>query len=322
MKKTMTLVMAVILMFSLAAGCSSESATESVAPSESAKATDSAAGSEAQSSAPAETAKSDFDTSKDITVVSREEGSGTRGAFIELFGIEEKDADGNKVDYTTEEASISNSTSVVMTSVAGDEYAIGYISLGSLNDTVKALKIDGAEATVENVNNGSYKIVRPFNIATKGTASEAAQDFISFILSSDGQKVISDNGYITVSDAAAYTASGITGKVVVAGSSSVTPVMEKLKEAYVALNPNVTVEIQQSDSTTGMTSTAEGICDIGMASRELKDSEKESGLTATVIAKDGIAVIVNNTSTVDDLTTDQVKSIYTGETTTWADVAG
>lgn len=256
-----------------------------------------------------------------INVISREDGSGTRGAFIELFGIQEE-KDGEKVDMTTEDASITNSTSVMMTTVAGDENAIGYISLGSLNDTVKAVKIDGAEATAENVANDTYKVSRPFNIVTGEKASEAAQDFVSYIMSADGQQIIEDNGYIKAdTEAGAYEATEAEGKVVVAGSSSVSPVIEKLKEAYEAVNKNVTVEVQQSDSTTGVTSAAEGICDIGMASRELKDEEKELGLTATVIAKDGIAVVVNNTNETEDLTSDQVKAVFTGETTEWEDLA-
>lgn len=258
--------------------------------------------------------------SGDITVVSREDGSGTRGAFIELFGIEEKQGD-EKVDMTTEEASITNSTSVMMTTVAGDENAIGYISLGSLDDTVKAVKIDGAEATVENVSDGSYKVSRPFNIITGDSVSDAAQDFINYIMSADGQQIIEDNGYIKVdAEAKAYESASPSGKVVVAGSSSVTPVMEKLAEAYQEANKDVTVEVQQSDSTTGITSAKEGICDIGMASRDLKDEEKD-GLTAQEIARDGIAVIVNKDNDVDELTSDQVKSIFTGETTTWDDLA-
>ena len=256
-----------------------------------------------------------------INVISREDGSGTRGAFIELFGIQEE-KDGEKVDMTTEDASITNSTSVMMTTVAGDENAIGYISLGSLNDTVKAVKIDGAEATAENVADESYKVSRPFNIVTGEKASEAAQDFVSYIMSADGQQIIEDNGYIKAdAEAGAYEATEAEGKVVVAGSSSVSPVMEKLKEAYEAVNKNITVEVQQSDSTTGVTSAAEGICDIGMASRELKDEEKELGLTATVIAQDGIAVVVNTSNETEDLTSDQVKAIFTGETTEWEDLA-
>ena len=252
-----------------------------------------------------------------INVISREDGSGTRGAFIELFGIEEEQ-DGEKVDMTTTDASITNSTSVMMTTVAGDENAIGYISLGSLNDTVKAVKIDGAEASAETVADGTYKVSRPFNIVTGEEVSDAAQDFINYIMSSDGQQIVEDNGYIKAdAEAEAYAAGEAEGKVVVAGSSSVSPVMEKLKEGYEAAQDKVTVEVQQSDSTTGITSVADGICDIGMASRD----ETAQGLTPTVIATDGIAVIVNTTNEIEDLTTDQVKSIFTGETTEWEDLA-
>ena len=267
-------------------------------------------------------ADSDWDNTRDITVVSREDGSGTRGAFVELFGIEEE-VNGEKVDMTTEEANITNSTSVMMSTVAQDEYAIGYISLGSLDDTVKAVKIDGVEATVDNVSNDSYKIARPFNILTSDKESDAAKDFVNYIMSSDGQKIVEDNGYIKeAADAKAYEAAdGVSGKVVVAGSSSVTPVMEKLAEGYEAVNKDVTVEVQQSDSTTGVNMAAEGTVDIGMASRDLKDEEKDLGLTATVIARDGIAVIVNKDNDVDELTSNQVKAVYTGETTTWEDLA-
>lgn len=261
-----------------------------------------------------------FDASKNITVVSREEGSGTRGAFVELFGIEEKDENGEKVDHTTEEAITTNNTSVMMTTVEGDKYAIGYISLGSLNDTVKAAKINGVEATVENIKSGDYEVSRPFNIATKEELSEVSQDFINYIMSAEGQKVIEDNGYISVSEADSFTSNNAKGKIVVAGSSSVTPVMQKLKEAYLAVNTGAEIEIQESDSTTGMTSTIEGICDIGMASRELKDTEIAEGIKGTVIAMDGIAVILNNDSEVSDLTSEQVKNIYVGKTVKWSDI--
>lgn len=256
-----------------------------------------------------------------INVISREEGSGTRGAFVELFEIEEKDANGNKVDKTVATAAISNSTGVVLTNVSSDKNAIGYVSLGSLNDTVKALKIDGAEATVENIKNGEYKVSRPFNIVTKAELSDAAQDFINFILSEEGQKVVEDNSYIPNDGAKGFESTKPTGKVVVAGSSSVTPLMEKLKEAYEKINPNVTIELQQSDSSSGVKSTISGICDIGMASRELKDSETAEGVNATVIATDGIAVVVNTENTVDNLTADQVKGIYTGKITDWSEIA-
>ncbi len=263
--------------------------------------------------------ESGFDTDNDITVVSREDGSGTRGAFIELFGIEEKGSDGTKTDKTTKEAIIANKTDVMLTTVAGDEYAIGYVSLGSLSDSVKALKIDGADATTENVKNGTYKVSRPFNIAVKNDISELAQDFIDYIMSADGQKIVSGS-YISVNEnAQPYSGAKPSGKIVVAGSSSVSPVMEKLKEGYLAINPDAKIEIQTNDSTAGMTATIDGTCDIGMASRELKDSEAEAGLISTAIALDGIAVIVNSSNSTDNLSSEQIKSIFTGATTSWSE---
>ena len=262
-----------------------------------------------------------FDMSREINVLTREDGSGTRGAFIELFGIEQKNEAGEKIDYTADTAAVTNSTSVMMTTVAGDLYSIGYISLGSMNDTVKAIQIDGCEATIENIKNGTYKIARPFNIATKDGLSDTAQDFIDFIMSADGQAVIEENGYISVSDAGSYSGEMDSGKIIVAGSSSVTPVMEKLKEAYLERNPGVTIEIQQSDSSTGMSDTIDGTCDIGMASRELKDSEMEKGLTATVIAMDGITVIVNNDCPINNLTSEQVKDIFMGNAVRWSEIS-
>lgn len=254
--------------------------------------------------------------SGNISVVSREDGSGTRGAFVELFGVQEEQ-NGEKVDLTTDKAIVTNSTSVMLTTVAGDKSAIGYASLGSLDDTVKVLKIDGTEASVANIKAGSYKISRPFNIVTKDNISEAAQDFINFILSSDGQAVVEENGYIPLDDTKAYQSSVDSGKIVVSGSSSVTPVMEKLKEAYSKVNSKVEVEIQQSDSSTGITNAIEGTADIGMASRDLKDEETSKGVSSTVIAMDGIAVIVNKDNKVDGLTSEQVKNIFTGKTTSW-----
>ena len=256
-----------------------------------------------------------------ISVLTREEGSGTRGAFIELLGIEEKDADGKKVDKTVDTAETTNSTSVMITTVQGNKSAIGYISLGSLDESkVKALKVDGAEATAENVKSGTYKVSRPFNIATKGEAKGIAADFIKFILSADGQAIVEKNGYISDGNSGAYTASGLSGKISVGGSSSVTPVMEKLKEAYVKLNPNVTVDVQQNDSSSGMKGAIDGIYDIGMASREVKDSEKSAGLVSTKIALDGIAVIVNKANGADEITSEQIKNIYTGSVTKWSEI--
>ena len=261
-----------------------------------------------------------FNSKKSISVLSREDGSGTRGAFIELFGIEKKDANGKKIDYTTDEAAITNSTAVMLTSVAGDNYAIGYVSLGSLNDSVKAVKIDCAEATVANINNGSYKISRPFNIAVKEGLSPVAQDFVNFIVSDDGQKIIAANKYIKIQNTKPYSSNKASGKVVVAGSSSVSPVMEKLIEAYKGVNPNAKIELQTSDSTTGVTNAINGTCDIGMASRALKDSEKAKGVQEITIAIDGIAVIVNKLNPVADMTKSQVEQIFTGNITKWSAV--
>ncbi len=255
-----------------------------------------------------------------ITVVSREDGSGTRGAFIELFGIEQKDENGEKMDMTTDRAEITNSTAVMMTTIAGNVNGIGYISLGSLNDTVKALQIDGVQASAENIKNGSYKIARPFNIVTNADVSDAAKDFIAFIQSVEGQAIVEEKGYISQQNTGEYVPANTSGTVVVAGSSSVSPVMEKLKEAYAQKNSNVAIEIQTNDSTTGISSVATGGCDIGMASRELKESELEKGLTPTVIALDGIAVIVNNENAVHDMRSETVHDIFTEKITDWADI--
>ena len=254
---------------------------------------------------------------EEITVVTREDGSGTRGAFIELVGIQEKGEDGTKTDRTTKEAIVANKTDVMLTNISGDENAIGYVSLGSLNDSVKALQIDGVEPTSEHVNNKEYKIARPFMIATKGEPTGLQKDFIDFILSTEGQEVVAES-YISIGgEQQPYAGDSPAGKLVIAGSSSVTPVMEKLKEAYVAINPDADIQIQQLDSTAGMTGAIEGTCDIGMASRDMKDSEKEE-LVGVSIAIDGIAVVVNPNNPVDGMTSQEVKDIFVGETTTWS----
>lgn len=310
MKRTSAIaaVTAAALALSLAAcGSSDSAAASSAAPVES------TASSEA---APA----GDFDTDQDITVISREDGSGTRGAFIELTGVEEKNADGKKVDNTTEAAAIQSSTNGVMTAVANDETAIGYISLGSLNDTVKAVTVGGVAASAETVKDGSYVLARPFNIVTNGDATDpVAVDFIAYCLSKDGQALATDKGYIG-EDGADFTSAQPAGKITVGGSSSVSPLMEKLIEAYKTVNPNAELELLTTDSTTGVSGALDGTYTIGMASRELKDSEVEGGAKATVLALDGIAVVVNPANTTEDLTVDQIKGIYTGELTTWADV--
>lgn len=259
-------------------------------------------------------------SSDKITVISREDGSGTRGAFIELTGIEEKDSNGNKTDNTKKDALICKSTDVVLTQVSGDKNAIGYISFGSLNDTVKALKVEGVEPSTATIESGDYKIVRPFNIAVKDGLSDAAQDFENYILSSEGQDIIEKAGYIKIDkSAAAYASNNASGKVVVSGSSSVTPVMEKLAEAYQKVNTNVTVDVQQSDSSTGIKDAINGTSDIGMASRDISDDELSQGIKSVTIAQDAIAVIVNKDNAVDDITMDEIKAIYTGSKTTWSD---
>lgn len=303
MKKIAAAVMMVSMVAVTAVGCGSSNGTDTK-------------GADANQS----DATSDWDETSDVTIVSREDGSGTRGAFIELFGIEEKQDDGTKVDMTTTDAQITNKTSVMLTTVADNEYAIGYVSLGSLNDSVKALKIDGAEATAENIENGSYKVSRPFNIAVKKDLNnKVAKDFMSFIMSTEGQKVVADEKYIAVADVKDYAGTKPSGSCVVGGSSSVSPLMEKLIEAYKAVNPNASIELQTSDSTTGMTSTIEGSYDIGMASRELKE-EEAAELEPTVIATDGIAVVVNNANPLDELSADQVKDIYVGNVSTWDEI--
>ncbi len=273
-----------------------------------------------------ESASSEGSSGEDLTgaisVYSREEGSGTRGAFVELLGIEEEDSNGEKVDKTTDDAAITNSTAVMMTSVAGDLNSIGYISLGSMDDTVKSISVDGVKATADNVKSGDYKVARPFNVVTTDSLTDLSKDFINYIMSSDGQAIIEDNGYIAVDEnAKAYEAADdLSGKIVVAGSSSVTPVMEKLAEAYQDTNKDVSIEVQQSDSTTGIQMVTEGTADIGMSSRDLEESEESDGASAEAIAQDGIAVIVNLDANVDGLTSDQIKDIYTGEVTNWEDV--
>lgn len=322
-KKVMCMLLTGVLAASMFVGCGNgddaAAGTDAgtAAGAEAGAAADAEAGAEADAEPDKGADAGSFDMTEFISVYSREDGSGTRGAFIELFGVEQKDESGEKVDYTTEEAVITNSTDVMLTSVASDTYGIGYVSLGSLNDTVKAVKIDGAEATVENIKSGAYTIARPFNIATSGEVSDVAQDFMNYIMSAEGQKVITESGYIGDDTAAVFTSNGATGKVVVGGSSSVSPVMEKLIEAYKAVNAGAEIELQTSDSTTGMTGAADGTLDIGMASRELKDTEIEAGLTGTKIAMDGIAVIVNQENPAGDLSSEAVKGIFTGELTSW-----
>ncbi|HCD69566.1 MAG TPA: phosphate ABC transporter substrate-binding protein [Ruminococcaceae bacterium] len=252
-----------------------------------------------------------------ITVVSREDGSGTRSAFVELMEV--VDADGK--DATTASAEINNSTNGVMMSVSGNPDAIGYISLGSLNDTVKAVKVDGVEASADNVKNGAYAVARPFEICYKEeNLDDLAKDFISFIMSKDGQQIIADNHYIAVNSNASYTPAGLKGTISVNGSTSVGPVMEKLAAKYQELNSGAVVQIQQTGSGAGITAVTSDACNIGMSSRALKQAELDKGLTELKIADDGIAVIVHKDNKVDNLTSEQIKKIYLGELKNWSEI--
>lgn len=327
MKKFMSLAMTGVLVLGMAACGGGNTETDAPAADSAAESTTEAASeasseaaSEASSEAGSEAADAGAAMEGFINVISREDGSGTRSAFVELMGIEQEDENGEKVDMTLPEAQISNSTSAVMTTVAGDVSAIGYISLGSLDDSVKAVSVNGVEPTADNVKSGDYVVSRPFNIITTAETSEVAQDFVNFIMSTEGQAVVAEEGYIPVDDVEAFSGTQPSGDVTVGGSSSVTPVMEKLVEAYAAVNPNANIEVQQSDSTTGVTSTSDGLYDIGMASRALTDDEIALGLTPTVIATDGIAVIVNNENPVSDLTSEQIQSIYTGAIEDWSEL--
>ena len=307
-KSVIASVLAAAMALSLAAcgntaseATSTEAASTSEAASEEAPAEEAAAG--------------DFDLDQDITVISREDGSGTRGAFIELTGVEDDNG-----DNTTQAAAIQSSTNGVMTAVANDETAIGYISLGSLNDDVKAVTVDGVAPSAETVADGSYTLARPFNIVTNGEPTdEVAVDFIGFCMSADGQALATEEGYIG-GEGAEYTSAQPSGNITVGGSSSVSPLMEKLIEAYAEVNPNATIELLTTDSTTGVTGALDGTYTIGMASRELKDTETAEGATATVLAMDGIAVVVNPANSINDLSVEQIKSIYTGETLAWSEL--
>lgn len=306
------------------AGCSNSTTSSSGSSaqgtsSESASAQESAADTSSESTTSENTPTALTD---DITVISREEGSGTRGAFVELMGIEQENADGNKEDMTTENAEITQSTSVVLQSVADNKDAIGYISLGSLNDSVKAIKVDGVEPTVDDILNGSYAVARPFVVCYKeGELNDLAADFMTFIMSDQGQAIISENGYISVGSEGEYTGSGMSGNLTLSGSTSVSPVMEKIADAYKAINPDTVIAVQQTGSGAGITAASEGACDLGMSSRALKDTELEKGLTAKTIANDGIAVIVNLENPVEGLTSEQIMNIYTGCTTNWAELS-
>jgi len=262
-----------------------------------------------------------FATNREINVISREDGSGTRGAFIELIGLQVTGTDGSVVDMTTSEAYIANGTSIVMGSVAANTYAIGYVSLGSLNDTVRAVPIDGILPSITTVQDGSYPLFRAFNIAVPFEVNDLTQDFIDFILSAEGQAVAEGRGYVPVdSQALAYAgAHGMTGRVVVLGSTSIAPVMERLKEAYEAINPGTTVEVQSAGSSAGINAARQGTADIGMASRDLSQAELAE-VNSVTIAFDGVAVITHNDNPATTLSSEEVRQIFAGEVTRWSAV--
>ena len=314
MKKLIAMLAVSAMLVGAMAGCGN--GTTGTADTTAAAQTAAAAATEAAQTAAAQTAeRTGLDT--DITVISREEGSGTRGAFVELMKIEDDDG-----DHTVDTAEISNSTSVVTQTVAGNKSAIGYISLGSLNDTVKAVQVDGVEPTVENIKAGSYAVSRPFEICYKEeNLTDLGKDFISYIMSAEGQKLVNQEGYIAMDERGeSYTGSGLSGNLSLNGSTSVSPLMEKLAEAYKALNPDVTIDIQQTGSGAGITATIDGSCEIGMSSRALKEEELSQGVTEQQIALDGIAVIVNKENDVQNLTSQQIRQIFVGEITNWADL--
>lgn len=254
---------------------------------------------------------------ENIYPISREMGSGTRGAFVDIFDVKEQ-VGKKKIDATSKKAEVTNSTGVMITTVANSKNAIGYISLGSLNNSVKAVKIDGVAPSVENINNKTYTVFRPFNLAISSD-NELVNDFLGYTSSNQAKSIIQKAGYIALYDNE-FSSKKPSGKIVVAGSSSITPLMEKLKESYKSLNPNATIEIQQSDSTTGINSAIEKIANIAMVSREFKDSELKNGLKTQVLALDGLAVIVNKANPIDSLSKDSVKKIFTGDITTWEKV--
>lgn len=256
----------------------------------------------------------DFDASSDIHVITREDGSGTRTAFTEIAGV----VDENDDDIITPTATVQNGTNAVMQGVAGDVYSIGYISLGSLNDSVKAVSVNGVAAEADLVASGEYEVARNFNVTYGGELSEVAQDFWDFMFSAQGQELAVDEGYVAA-DASApeYEAKGLSGDITIVGSTSVEPVIEAMSEAYRELNPDVSIDITAPGSGAGVTAAIDGTADIGMASRELSDEEQDQVTETAAIAVDGIAVIVHNDNPLEDLSLEDIAGIYLGDLTSW-----
>lgn len=251
----------------------------------------------------------------DINVISREAGSGTRDAFTQLTGIKE-----NGSDNTAVTSEITSSTFVVIKSVAGDKNAIGYVSLGTLAGDIKALKINGTAPSAENIENGTYPLVRTFNIVDRGDLTAEAQDFVDFVMSAEGREIIEKEGYVAAGEADSPEKSekdSRKGRIVIAGSTSVAPLMDVLADKYMKYHPKVKIEIQQTGSGAGITSVLAGACDIGISSRELTEEEMAKGARASAIARDGIVVIVNQENETEDMTIDEIRDIFTGRRTVW-----
>ena len=259
-------------------------------------------------------AAGDFDVATDIHVITREDGSGTRGAFSEIANIVDENGD----DAITQSATVQNGTSAVMQGVAGDVYAIGYISLGSLDNSVKAVNVNGIEATPENIMSGDYEVARNFNVAYGGELSEVAQDFWDFMFSAQAQELVAEEGYVSVdTEATEYEAKALAGDITIVGSTSVQPIMERMAQAYREYNPDVVIDITAPGSGAGVTAAIDGTADIGMASRELSDEEQAQLSETAAIAVDGIAVILHLDNITEDLSLEDISGIYSGDITTW-----
>jgi len=310
MKKVIALVLACMFALTALAACGGDSGADPVVVTE---ATPEPAPvqevDEPDTQVPLAPPADDFDADRVIAVFTREDGSGTRDAFVSLTGVG---------DDMYVEAVVESETNQILTKIESNDTAIGYVSVGSLNPNVKALEIDGIAPSNETIMDGSYKLQRPLLVCVNADKENdpLVKDFIAFMISAEGQEQSASKWTVIDSDAPSYTSAGLSGVLKVGGSTSVEPLMQKLAEAYIALNPDVDIEISGGGSGTGINEATEGIIDIGMSSRNLKDEEK-GALTATVIALDGVAVIINPANPITNMTTEQVRAIFTGEITRW-----
>ena len=310
MKKATAIILACLMALTVLAACGG-SETTAPTPHEPVQAADTKPDdpTPAADPAPPPPPAAEFDADRVIAVFTREDGSGTRSAFIEITGVG---------DDMYVEAVVQNETAQILTSVETNEAGIGYVSVGSLSDSVKALEIDGVLPSNDTIMDGTYTLQRPFLVVVTDEKKDdpLVQDFIDFMLSAQGQEISASRWTMVLSNAHTYESSGLTGLLTVGGSTSVEPLMQRLREAYIALNPGVEIEVSGGGSGTGINQATEGILDIGMSSRELRDAEKEE-LTDIAIALDGVAVIVNKANPINELSIEQVKEIFTGEKTRW-----